>query len=220
MKSKRRLSLPEVGAAASHRNCYEKILNSNLPFALIFEDDCEILDVVKFNEILKCVLKMNLNKTFCVSFFTKFASVKISSEYDKFVYSVVTEPSAAVCYFITQSGAKALLTVNRDLTYVADWPKNSGVKFYLAKQKLIETDLVPSLIASNRGSTSSSYFYRYIVVIAIFSGVHYCMYRKHFKNLSEYLAIMIFPTIERFKLRMHSSSLPNLGTDVKLKRLI
>ena len=220
VKSKRHLSLPELGTATSHIKCYEKIVSTKIPFALIFEDDCQIVDVDELDKILSLVNGMDLDQSFVVSFFTNVANLKISQKYDSFLFSVVNEPSSTVCYFLTNSAAKALLKTNRNLIYVADWPKNSGVEFYLAKKKYIVTDLVKSLISDNRGSTNVSSSDRFRLMISIFSGIHFLVNKKYFKSYREYASILIVPALQRQIIRIFSTVVPEYGYGVKLQRKV
>lgn len=219
-KSKRRLSLPELGTATSHRKCYEEIVASEIGCALVFEDDCQINNIEKFDQILKFLSQMDLSKAFVVSFFTKVASLKFSETYNTHLYSVVSEPSHAVCYFISNPAAKALLNANQNLTYVADWPKNSGVHFFLSKEKLIVTDIAKSFISEDRGSTNISNFQRFILMMSIFSGIHFMWFRKYFTSFQEFLSILILPPLQRKIVNVVSSSVPVYGNRVRISRKI
>ena len=219
-KSKRHLSLPELGTATSHRKCYMEIVASDIGYALIFEDDCRIINIEIFDQILKFLSEMDLSKAFVVSFFTKVASLKFSETYNTHLYSVVSEPSHAVCYFISNPAAKALLNANQNLAYVADWPKNSRVHFYLSKEKLIVTDIAKSLISEDRGSTNISTFQRVTIMMSIFTGIHFLWYRKYFKNFQEFLSILILPTVQRKIVNLFSFSVPVYGNRVRISRKI
>ncbi len=64
IKNGKSLSLGELGCALSHRQIYEKIINENIDYALVFEDDIEIQDIlpINFKEIIKIEIEKNENK--------------------------------------------------------------------------------------------------------------------------------------------------------------
>jgi hypothetical protein len=101
---------------------------------------------------------------------------------------------------------------------VADWPKNSGVKFYLSRKKYVITDLTKSLISDNRGSTKVSSGDRFILMISIFFGIHFLLNKKYFKSYKEYALILIVPTLKRQIIRIFSTIVPEYGHGVKLQR--
>jgi glycosyl transferase family 25 len=216
VKSKRRLSISEIGCANSHLNVYKSIIASDVAIALVFEDDCSITDFSILNEIIDNALKMNIEESFCITLHAKKATLKYSERYDTFLFSVIDIPSTTVCYLITRKAAEALSIANQNLNYVADWPKNSKVKFYLTKRIIVETNEENSIIAKNRGTTSISSFSRLIIMLSIFSGVHYLMYRKYFNDLQEYVSILIMPSVVRFRAIFFSKKLPSPKNNIRL----
>jgi hypothetical protein len=216
IKLRRHLSLPEVGCAESHMICYRKFLESDTQLALIFEDDALISNKDLFVKYLSKMENFDSDTNFCISFFTKFATVKTSDIQSEFFYSVVDVPSSTVCYVISRGSAKKLLQANEKHTYNADWPKNTGIKFYLAKQLTIETGHVESFMLNNRGTVDISTMERLLIMLSIFLGIHFFRYHKFFKSFNEYFCLLISPTLRRTSYRLLSRKLPELGNGIRI----
>jgi len=216
IKCRRYLSLPEVGCAASHLECYRRFLESDEQIALIFEDDARVINMELLDEILQHIISLDLSKRICVSFYTTFATLKRGLRSDGYLYSVVDVPNLTVCYVITREAAKALLEANSNFDYNADWPKNTKIDFYLSKAAVVITGDGPSLIAENRGSVNISRMQRFSIMISIFCGLHYLNYKKSFGGLADYIGIMIKPTFMRTFYRFFSTSLEGFSQNVRI----
>jgi len=216
VKLRRHLTIPEVGCAESHMICYRKFLECDSQLALIFEDDAFISNKDLFLTYLSKLDYFDSDTNFCVSFFTKFATVKTSDIQPEFYYSVVDVPSSTVCYVISRGSAKSLLQANEKHTYNADWPKNTGIKFYLTKRLTIETGHVESFMLKNRGTVNISTVERILIMLSVFLGIHFFRYNKFFKNFTEYFNLMISPTLRRTSYRLFSRKLPELGSGVRI----
>jgi glycosyl transferase family 25 len=55
----RELLLGEIGCALSHKKIYKKIVDENIPYAVILEDDAVVEK--KFNEVIKLILNLDVN---------------------------------------------------------------------------------------------------------------------------------------------------------------
>lgn len=55
----RELLLGEIGCALSHKKIYQKMVDENIPYAVILEDDAVVKEV--FNEVIKSILFSDIN---------------------------------------------------------------------------------------------------------------------------------------------------------------
>ena len=215
-KLRRYLSLPEIGCAESHMECYRRFLETEDELALIFEDDARISNIESMDRTLSEVWKLDFESKFCVSFFSKVATLKRDRNRHSLLFSVVDVPTSAVCYAISRGAAKALLEANKAHDYNADWPKNTEIQFYLSKTTTIETGGVDSLIGHNRGTINVTTIQRVLILASVFCGAHYIRHKRSFQNFKEYRKIMIRPTLVRTKYRLVSFPLSGFPKGVRI----
>ena len=216
IKLRRKLSLPEIGCAESHMNCYRKILESEDEIALIFEDDAYITDIKSLNVALSYLDEMILESKICISLYSKFATLRNGYFVHRNFHSVVDIPSSTVGYLVTRTAAESLLNSNKNHTYNADWPKNSNVQFYLTKNRFLETGFNDSLMENNRGTVNISTLERYLIMLSVFSFHYYFKHQNAFSSFSEYVNIMIKPTLVRTLYRIFSFPIFSLGKGVRM----
>lgn len=137
----------EIGCALSHFNIYRKMIEENIPFACILEDDIVILDgfteklaelEMWFDEKKAQVVRLNLpyddNKVFPKGIFRSYDS------------------TSACSYCLNLTAAKTLLSINYPLEAPCDhWPrwcqKNGKIELY---------DVNPKVCWHNNGYTGFS----------------------------------------------------------------
>jgi GR25 family glycosyltransferase involved in LPS biosynthesis len=200
--SKRSLTLAEIGCAKSHLDCYQALLATTNEIALIFEDDA-ILHVADIPKIL--IEISNFAKYLCdypnqaciLSLYTDDANVSVPAFKPSNFFNVRGYPSGTVCYAINRNGAKILLEVNRDYSFVADWPKNMKLKFFLTKNKLIhhpalrETSLIRKVKIEKPPISK-----KIMEAISILSHYTFLTNRSFFITYRTYFEILFWPLIQ------------------------
>lgn len=100
-----------IGCCLSHLKCYEKIINSDEKYFIIFEDDCSIKNsIFNLNEIIE---KLVIPEKFGIIFLNddwiqkKNKKKCLSSQYNKISYAKTTES-----YIISKEYAKILYDEN------------------------------------------------------------------------------------------------------------
>lgn len=152
-KFSRELHLNEIGCALSHLKVYEKIVAENIPYALICEDD---IDLVRgFRRKFFNIFSQLPNDWGLVYFWYRTKDVhKISSTVVSFP-SQSHIPGGAVCYLLKISAAKKLLEEAYPIHYPADsligrsyrW----GTKIYGSHPHLARLNLLfPSTIRASK----------------------------------------------------------------------
>ncbi len=152
------MSKSEIGCALSHIKIYREIINCNLDFALILEDDAIFIN--KFTENLKTFIIKNLKfkkQIILLSELWEFYKKPIDRE-NEYEIVDVTNAFFTHSYFINREAAKSLVSFNFPVKTVADnfvifkifcGIKITGLNPYLLEQEKInfkstisfETDL-------------------------------------------------------------------------------
>lgn len=126
----RPLSLGEVGCAMSHLKAYQKFLQSNEQFALVFEDDARIGDLASFKAFLASTPSiLTSNEPTVISLFS--GAVTLRGETRKQAAQCWFEPSHAVAYALTRPAAQQLLDANLPVRFPADWPRGTDITFFV-----------------------------------------------------------------------------------------
>lgn len=133
------LTAPEIGCVASHRKCYEQLLNSYSEYALILEDD--IAPIPKeFEKILPSIIdQINLSKPQIILLSDNFWYKKAKPFYRKYCISDVYTAIFAHSYIINRKAAEIILSQRG--FYVADnWMqiRRLGIVIKAVKPHLIE----------------------------------------------------------------------------------
>jgi len=201
--SKKHLTLSEIGCAKSHLTCYEKFLSSNKDFAIIFEDDADLIDANTdaFYETTKKFLlftdKKSKSEPTVLLYYTESANLIIAN--DDF-YSIVGNASTTMAYLINRLAAVELLARNANYDYVADWPKGTSIKFFLPTINLFEhgskNGSVVSLIEPDRFSSKLNMKRKILQNLRIISFENYFSNIKYFNGLTEYMRILWIPLLQ------------------------
>lgn len=143
----RTLSKGEIGCALSHALAYKKIVEENIPYAVIMEDDT--LPSREFAELIKRELLPKQSKIGLATFYYQTLSVWRWSgiELCPSIHALrpMEHPWRAACYYLTQSAAADLLRSALPVSGVADWPTliHKWSSAYCIAPLLVETPLEP-----------------------------------------------------------------------------
>ena len=186
----------ELGCAMSHRDVQRLIAGSSDPWTLVLEDDARISDRTGFERVIEELSHfVPGDPASAVSLYSEGAILKRWPERD-FV-ECVGEPPFAVAYFLTPAAAGRLSEANHDLRYASDWPRRSGVTFFLHRDRVVRHGDEQSVslvgvrqVDSLRLPTKiSSLSVKHVIDrLAIYTFVHYARHRRHFHGLSDYIA--------------------------------
>lgn len=148
----------EIGCSLSHRKIYEKMVNENIAFAVVLEDDVFVEDDLKdfLGEIKNTKLNWDLirfvghGKVFDIGYRPL---VKLSNQYS--IVRVPTSPSGAYAYMLTQKAAKTLIGFMQknwipvDIIHSRAW--ETKLDTFLVHPSPVTPDLVgPSTIGDER----------------------------------------------------------------------
>lgn len=136
----------EIGCALSHQKCYRRIMERNLPYALILEDDISIVENISNNiGYLEKYLNSDIPTVILLSgrfYYTK--KEKISNSTRKI--GKVIDAYLAHAYLINQNAAK--LAIEDRPWFMADNWK------YFIKKGIKVYGLIPHVVDQNRGLQS------------------------------------------------------------------
>lgn len=120
----RKLSDAEFACALSHIKVYQKIVSSNIPWALILEDDAfPHFDLVPYLEN-RCFEDAQLTQLiYGMPIFVRRKGRKfIFGKFRSYICSSAKVPRLAIGYVISKYAAKYLLDHGTPVTNTADWP--------------------------------------------------------------------------------------------------
>ena len=154
----------EVGCTMSHQKCYQKIVDCNLDYALIFEDDIEIIRPL--DGIIQDIEKIMANETpriILLSGWNYFTTKKRLNE--SYYLTKVIDGYLTHAYLINKSAA-FLMKQEKPAFLADDWRYfiKSGVEIYGIHPHLINQDgnFVSDITAGqNRFSFSTGFVKRY-----------------------------------------------------------
>lgn len=112
------ISSGEIGCLLNHQEVYKKIINLNLPNAIVIEDDANL--VVSYSELMTIIDECEKSRFDLINFNSSIGGVLRGKINDNIFKSLVPCLSA-FSYWISISGAKALLAKQFYLG-LADWP--------------------------------------------------------------------------------------------------
>lgn len=188
------ISTGVVGCFLGHVRAYEKLHSMDFDWALILEEDVEILNL-DFDAINSFQI-MNYAEPAIVQLFTRSSSlidknsiVEISNGYYGFNFLPRLVGCGTAAYLINKQ-AVALAVKSSLVTGAPDWPPwSQGVKFYGVYPWMFHEEAQGSAITNNE-ITPSRYRLRRIQQIL---GFHYLIYRSTYKGLTEYYKEEIRP---------------------------
>jgi hypothetical protein len=135
------LSLGELGCAQAHMNAYRRIVDGPDEWACVLEDDAVIHDSNEFAEILKSTPQLPATESgTLVSLYTGRAAV-IPNAQRPDLWTCLSEPTMAVAYCLDRRAAAALLEANADHSFGPDWPRGSGIRFFLTRRVPIAQEM-------------------------------------------------------------------------------
>jgi len=196
----RDLTPAEIGCAASHRAIWDLVAGGDEPWACVFEDDAVVVDQAALEQMLGRVSQLDPGSTgTVVSLFSRDAVA--GSLRDDGMVEVRSEPAYAVAYCISREAARRLAAANAHGSFIADWPRGSGVRFLLADHGFIEhgTSTTSSVIGESRRAQpiarelSPSNLSPRIIAnrIGLYAFVGYLRNRQYFAGPREYYQLVI-----------------------------
>ena len=127
----------EIGCTLSHRKCYQKVLDSASPYALIFEDDISIVGDMStaINDTVASF--MNCQKP---------RILFLSGDYWYWRKKAITKVCWAVgsyAYFINRAAAERILKIGKPFSVADDWDlyKTNGVGLYAIHPYVIDANI-------------------------------------------------------------------------------
>jgi glycosyl transferase, family 25 len=133
------LSSGEIGCLLSHQQAYNLIAEKGAPWALIIEDDVELL--LSYESLKSLIVLWENHRFELVHLYPGLGGVIVGGEIAK-TRLALTPPILTNCYWISSSGAKKLMTRNDMIGGLADWP------IQIAKVKM---RAISSEVAKDRG---------------------------------------------------------------------
>ena len=115
IERERKLSAGEIACALSHMTCWKKIIDDNLPYAIVFEDDVVLTEQANsvFDQIENLALNAMLSSKSVILFshtkYYKKSNAICELNSTSTLYKSYGCPLWGYAYFITNHAAKALL---------------------------------------------------------------------------------------------------------------
>lgn len=197
----------EIKCALIHLKSYKKLLKSEFPFALIFEDDA-LLDEVSTEQIKFAVEFMeNLTAATILSLYTEIENYNPDPK--KQVSKLNFMPSFAVAYLINKAAANTLVNLNYPVSFRADWPiELEQIDFYALNETRVKhgsssNGIYSSIITDNNRDI------RLINKILMYCGIWYWLkssadLRKHISFWRYYdLALKNKLRYHKYKIRKY-----------------
>jgi len=120
--NQRAASIGEVGCALAHRVAMNTFLNSNHKFAIILEDDAEVIAEFDF-DILSDLLDSDRPIIVALGWIPGIAVSKNPQVIcNEDLVELITPPTCTFAYAINRSGAKSMIGSNTKIIDLADWP--------------------------------------------------------------------------------------------------
>lgn len=141
----RYLNKGEIGCTLSHRKCYKKILDDEIPFALILEDDIAVLRNLNYLQELNISSVLDVERPIVLF---------LSGDYWFWKNREITNVYDAVgsyAYFINSSAAKLIMSIQKPYSVSDDWImyKSLGVKLMAVKPYMIDANVNMELLGSD-----------------------------------------------------------------------
>lgn len=127
----------EIGCTLSHRKCYQKLVNSTLPYVLILEDDISIIGNME-TAINDEVFRFMDSKKPRILF--------LSGDYWYWRKKQITKVCWAVgsyAYFINRAAAECILKIEKPFNVADDWDlyKSRAVELYAIYPYVIDANI-------------------------------------------------------------------------------
>ena len=113
------ISLGEIGCLLSHQNVYKVISSENIDWALVIEDDAEILVDA---QVLISMSQDWFNSGYEFVHLSPFLGGVVCNEQKDKSGVALVPPLSAYAYWISSEGARKLQTKNSVIGGLADWP--------------------------------------------------------------------------------------------------
>jgi hypothetical protein len=159
--NQRAASIGEVGCALAHRVAMNTFLNSNHKFAIILEDDAEVIAEFDF-DILSDLLDSDRPIIVALGWIPGIAVSKNPQIFcNEELVELITPPTCTFAYAINRSGAKSMIGSNTKIIDLADWPiyMLNKVNFYAPRWPWVTANHDPIFstigVRSNPISTST-----------------------------------------------------------------
>ena len=139
------LNAGEVGCALSHRKSYEELITSNIPYALILEDDITIVRDMNLLDLDAIDKVMN---------HTQPRVILLSGDYGYYRKKPIAKVYTAVgayAYIINREAAKRLLAITPPCSLADDWMfyKRKRLKLYAVYPYMIDANTNMDLLGSD-----------------------------------------------------------------------
>jgi glycosyl transferase family 25 len=184
----------EIGCAMSHRDLQLQISAIESDWVMVLEDDALVSDGEALSQLLGWIRSsFAANEPKLISLYSEGAV--LSHRPVGGIAACIREPSFTVGYCITPSAALLLSEANRDLAFCADWPRGSGVSFYLCTDSpLLHGDgTSSSLIGQRQGENvrkplSWSNLSPQLIInrLSLYLFLHYFRNRRYFNGVRDY----------------------------------
>lgn len=186
------LSSGEIGCAISHQEA-QSILANSVQGGVILEDDARVPNLAKFEKVVATFLNSEESKVSVLSLLPWNHRVKqLDSTGAKCgFYKLLGQTPLNVGYALTKKAAQDLAASNLEYAFLPDWPPNHTHFFTTINGVVIHGDNETTSILDFYGRKKLSRRYG----LQKFLIYPYFMYKKYFSSFSQYLIIMIFPSI-------------------------
>jgi len=179
----RYLNEGEIGCVLSHRKAYEKLLMSNVPYALILEDDISII------RDLRTLLSYNLD-----ALLVKSEPIVLFLSGDYWFYKksngIVScyDALGAYAYIINRAAAQLIVNMGKPYSVADDWLlyKNTGVKLKAILPYMIDANLNMDVLSSDVKQYQWGVNRKKMCVIDLLSSLKSSLIRRGLKFLGCY----------------------------------
>lgn len=150
----RELSVNEIGCTLSHYACYRKVLDENLDYALIMEDDITLIHDLGPLQNMLGILKTEEPTVLLLS--GDYWFYRLRRLCDGYSLTSVYDAVGAYAYIVNQAAARRILEMNRKISCVADdWTlyRKQGIRL-----KAIYPYMVDANIGDFESTINQMYF--------------------------------------------------------------
>jgi GR25 family glycosyltransferase involved in LPS biosynthesis len=183
----------EIGCAKSHLNVYSKIINNKISWALILEDDAEILNSTELFQAIHAFVSDDVQFPAVYSLYTENFPAKnlhLEQVEEEFIKTKIAPPTT-VAYLINNQAARLFLQIQNPIKFVADWPfTGDKCRFYLTTRSLFLHHNTNSSIVVSKDTNRELRVHRKIAIWSLF---WFVKNHRLFGNLPRYFEMMIKP---------------------------
>lgn len=193
-----RLTSGVLGCALAHRQVATLLLESSYDWAIVLEDDAQIIDAEHIAERAQSFSARVDNSLPMILLFTwnpgfQFVNGRPGLLEGTSICSYT--PSSSVAYLVNRGAAKMIVERQTPVAYNADWPLlASEVVFMTDDANPVQHADLPSMVDTQGRSQTMPSFWR----IRILTLSWYLQHRKSFESFSHYLELILLP---RFHLK-------------------